>query len=303
MRRFLLTLILSALAFAGSVYAQSNMDVITLSKFTNYTPGANKWFNDMTFGSGATYSGHIKVAGDESGLVFDKKSDAFYVVKPVEDARIKSVAITFLTNGELEIYLSNTRQLSMSGGSDVTKMTISTTNPVINFTDDYKYFIFRNAGNEVIVSMITVVWEIQGLVANVDVPTLLVEGVEYDPATPLDLGGEEKHITFTHSSPDATIYYLWEPDNEPGLPLYTPYSEELVITKPGTLSYNCEVGGQESDVVELKIIGEEVNAIAEIEADSAAKSEWFDLQGRKVTAPTHGVYILRSGNKIQKIIK
>lgn len=296
---------MSIVTLGSTVQAQSLMDVITLAKFSDYTPGANKWFTDMSFGSDAAYSGHVKVANDESGMVFEKKSDAFYVTKPIDDARVKSISITFLTDGEVEVYLSNTRQLSMSGGTDVMKQTISSSSPMLTFTDDYKYFIFRNPDNEFIISMITIVWESKGLAANVEAPTLYVDGVEYDASIPLDLEGTPKHITLSHSDPDATIYYLWEPDTNPGLPLFTPYTDEIVLTKTGTLSFNSEVGGQESDVIELKVIGEEVveDSITETYTATSAEAEWYNLQGQKVENPANGIFILRSGNKTQKVKK
>lgn len=299
---------MSVMGLCGIAQAQSPIDVISLAKFTDTTPGGSKWFNGMSFGSTATYSGSIKVAKDESGLVFGKKSDAFYVETPVEDARLKMISINYLTPGDIVVYVSKDRKLSMSGGSDVMKFTISQSDNVLTLTDDYKYLIFRNPGDEVIVSSVTVMWEFTGLLANVDVPALLVDGVEHDASTEIDLEGGSKTISFSHSAENATIYYLWEPENHAGLPLYTPFTEEFAIDENGTLSYNCEVNGQESDVLEVKVIGAkepEMDSIDEIGAEaSAAEVEWIDLQGRKVNKPGKGVYIIRSTNgTVKKIIK
>ena len=50
------------------------------------------------------------------------------------------------------------------------------------------------------------------------------------------------------------------------------------------------------------VIGD-IAAIEEISADSSSlPAEYFDITGRKITNPTKGLYIRKTGNKVEKIV-
>ena len=40
-----------------------------------------------------------------------------------------------------------------------------------------------------------------------------------------------------------------------------------------------------------------------MEIDENAPAEYFDLQGRKIANPEKGLYIVRQGNKVSKVIR
>jgi len=44
------------------------------------------------------------------------------------------------------------------------------------------------------------------------------------------------------------------------------------------------------------------SGIADIEADNASQAEYYNLQGVRVAEPSNGIYILRQGNKVSKVL-
>ena len=53
----------------------------------------------------------------------------------------------------------------------------------------------------------------------------------------------------------------------------------------------------------VKVTGKIDNAISNIEADVNAPVEYFNLQGVRVANPENGLYIMRQGNKVTKVIR
>lgn len=53
----------------------------------------------------------------------------------------------------------------------------------------------------------------------------------------------------------------------------------------------------------VKVTGKIDNAISDIEADVNAPVEYFNLQGVRVANPENGLYIMRQGNKVTKVIR
>ncbi len=53
----------------------------------------------------------------------------------------------------------------------------------------------------------------------------------------------------------------------------------------------------------VKVVGEVGSAISDIEADVNAPVEYFNLQGVRVANPQNGLYIMRQGNKVTKVIR
>lgn len=53
----------------------------------------------------------------------------------------------------------------------------------------------------------------------------------------------------------------------------------------------------------VKVTGKIENAISDIEADVNAPVEYFNLQGVRVANPENGLYIMRQGNKVTKVIR
>ncbi|MCM1110816.1 MAG: hypothetical protein NC336_06385 [Clostridium sp.] len=279
MRKYLL-LILTAIA-GLTASAATTVDMINLSQFPGYTPGSTIWFTTpRTFNTEATYAGNLAAAKDDSGLSFTKNNDYFYVNSPVPEARIKQINVQFLTEGELYFYMSETKK-SISGGA---YESVTASNPILNLNGDYGYFILRcPAGGDCIVSAITITWELQGQ-ATLDLPTVLVDDEPFDTAEPLDLDGVAKRIGFAHAEAGAEIFYMWEPDQPDGMPVFRAYTEPLTIKKTGTLSYYAEFDGLESELGVLKIVGTEVAPpaapVVTVEGIAVDPSQPLDLDGQ-----------------------
>ncbi|MCM1348293.1 MAG: hypothetical protein NC338_02685 [Firmicutes bacterium] len=295
MKKPLLLLLITIISFAAS---SQTMDMISLSQFSSYTPGSNCWFTTpRTFGTEATYAGYVTAAKDGSGLVFGKGSDFFYVDSPVPEARIKQITVNFLTEGQLDFYMSDRRK-QMSGGSYISA---SDKSNVLKVDGDYGYFVLRNSNKECIVSSIIIEWQLLNQ-QTVETPTLMVDGQPFDTASELDLNGTAKQITLSSDNADAKIFYMWEPDVATGMPLYNSYDGLITIETTGMLSFYAAVNNTESEVGVLKIV-DSTSAIESIESDeTAAPTEWFNLQGVKVENPKGGVFIQRRGNKSTKMM-
>lgn len=82
----------------------------------------------------------------------------------------------------------------------------------------------------------------------------------------------------------------------------------LYLNKFSTLGvqsvYKYQGVTTESDIVTLNVLtGEEETGIESIIDSSEGKTEYFDLNGRKISEPGNGIYILRQGTITQKIMK
>lgn len=73
----------------------------------------------------------------------------------------------------------------------------------------------------------------------------------------------------------------------------------------GTLSFYYEDGNFTSPEVSksFRVITGYPTGIEAIEAETNAAIEYFDMQGRRVLNPEKGVYIMREGNKVTKVVK
>ncbi|MDE7110374.1 MAG: hypothetical protein K2O38_00560, partial [Muribaculaceae bacterium] len=72
--------------------------------------------------------------------------------------------------------------------------------------------------------------------------------------------------------------------------------------KNGTLTYyafNPETQ-MKSEPVSLSFSNADTTTISEVEIGNG-KAEWFDVQGRRVVAPSKGLFIKRQGNQTVKV--
>ncbi len=135
--------------------------------------------------------------------------------------------------------------------------------------------------------------------------SLTVEGADYAEGTCVKTSEADAVISIANVYPHAKIYYSWSADAAEAVTLaeagYTEYTAPLHIDRAGTLNYYAEVNGQTTDVKALTVTGPTTTGISEIESGEAAATEWFDLSGRRVAAPTKGVYLRKQGAKVTKI--
>lgn len=76
------------------------------------------------------------------------------------------------------------------------------------------------------------------------------------------------------------------------------FSQEFSELKTNAeFTVSCKVG---SDEVTATFFIDNTASLTGIEADANAPKEYFDLQGRKVTSPAEGLYIVRQGSKVSK---
>ncbi len=78
-------------------------------------------------------------------------------------------------------------------------------------------------------------------------------------------------------------------------------SVSLTLSKNGSVEYFSVLNGIQSPVQKLTVTGAHTTGISEVEAGVSGEAEWFDLQGRRVSAPAKGnIYILKEGSNVSK---
>lgn len=116
---------------------------------------------------------------------------------------------------------------------------------------------------------------------------------------------EETSVSLSHYYPHAAIYAKYEVT--PSTPAvqglyydaaegYSLHTEPIKLTGSGTLSYYSELNGHQSPVMTVAVTDSNTTSISEVE--SSKVNEIFDLQGRKVVKPAHGLYIV-NGQKVR----
>lgn len=77
--------------------------------------------------------------------------------------------------------------------------------------------------------------------------------------------------------------------------------EYTVPTDVKEISFVAEKNGVLSNPHTLTVTDGTLTGVEAIEAESAEAAEWFTLQGVRVATPTEGLYIRRTGNKVEKV--
>ncbi len=121
------------------------------------------------------------------------------------------------------------------------------------------------------------------------------------------LKGEE--VTVVLTAPEGTIWYKFTETATPSTPKaaqaldgYQAYpTEGIKIGRLGILEYYSELNGHQSDVSRIEFTGTPTS-ISEIEANSEAATEYYDLSGRRVNAPVKGIVIKKTGSKVSKVV-
>lgn len=126
-------------------------------------------------------------------------------------------------------------------------------------------------------------------------------------------GTEDVTVTLSHENAEAEIYYCFEPVAQGEAPAARVASIEhegktftlhdgqpLTFNLDGTLHYFAQVNGVKSEVKSVNISG--TTGVEVIEAGSNAPVEYYNLQGVKVENPVNGLYIIKQGNTVSKVL-
>lgn len=138
-------------------------------------------------------------------------------------------------------------------------------------------------------------------------PKVIIDDAEVDTDTGYELQGHDVVVYLT-AQEGATIWYKFTAVNtdqneaatmsEDGFSEYP--AEGITIGQLGTLEYYSELNGRTSAIASLQFKGIPTG-INEIEAQTGAGTEWFDLSGRRVAAPSKGgIYIKKTGSEVSK---
>lgn len=134
--------------------------------------------------------------------------------------------------------------------------------------------------------------------------TIMVDGVAHTEPVITKTHQSDVKISLAHAYPHAAIYYKWEnasAEVEPAGMYYdvidgfTKHEGDITIPTAGTLSYYAELNGHQTAVQSIGVEGP-TTSISEIEV-SNGEAQWFDLQGRRVANPSHGLFIV-NGKKV-----
>lgn len=117
-------------------------------------------------------------------------------------------------------------------------------------------------------------------------------------------------VSLSHAIyPHAKIFYKWTPKAVESGELYGDvldgYSEHTVpftTTMDGTMNYYAELNGHQTAVHSLDVKISDTTVISNING-VAEKTEWFNLQGQRISAPAHGLFIIQRGNKSIKVCR
>ena len=131
-------------------------------------------------------------------------------------------------------------------------------------------------------------------------------------------------IELTHADAEANIYWKWtyaaaeeqptEPETPAAAPAHAPKDEtwsDYKTVKPvftankniNGIQFYAEKDGVESDVVNLSVSHDGTSTgIMEVGVDANAPVEYYNLQGVRVSQPANGIYLMRQGSKVVKVL-
>lgn len=131
----------------------------------------------------------------------------------------------------------------------------------------------------------------------------------------LTIPAEGTTLFFGEPEEGIEIYHRFQPAEQPEAAPYREtardthtlyyHSQGIAIDTAGTLTYFTSHSGHDSDLTSIPVaLREPTTGIEAIGTDTAATAEeMFDLQGRRVmSAPRQGIYIVRKGTDVKKVI-
>lgn len=166
----------------------------------------------------------------------------------------------------------------------------------------YPYIIILSNGSTPM-SIVSIDW----------VARFAAPAVDLDHQGKLSEGGKVT-FTMTHPKNGARIFYMHQPQQAKAAVRRAPsHSDEgwQELTEGNTVDINAvgdfhvyasdATGKNRSEISSFAVKDETTTGISEVEAGVGGDAEWFDLQGRRVSAPSKGnIYILKEGSKVSK---
>jgi hypothetical protein len=83
--------------------------------------------------------------------------------------------------------------------------------------------------------------------------------------------------------------------------LFTPEVEDAI----GTFRWYMTIENRGSQPMPARValrVAENYTDLEGIAQDEAHEAEYYDLSGRRVIEPTHGIYIMKQGNSVRKVV-
>lgn len=140
----------------------------------------------------------------------------------------------------------------------------------------------------------------------VALPAIAAITIGGEPVTEsYELKGEEVTVILTAAKGESIWYKFTETKSTPeatqaeeGFKAYP--TEGIKIGGLGLLEYYSELNGRQSAVTRIEFKGIPTS-ISEITAEDKV-AEYYDLSGRRVSAPTKGIVIKKTGSKVSKVV-
>lgn len=303
---------ISGTAYAAYTFKSSVTNVTYAAK-----TGLNNGIQINTDATSAAQKSGITITENPEGLIIAKiiirtYAEANGKIKDIAFSNTPGVLTEASTSADIAVgFPENTVTTSVSPSKSADNKTFTFTP-----TDDFKYFLLTSS-KAIQITGFDVLYKKPAVVEPVapKAPVVMIDGVEVtDLAQTIDLsnGGVEltltadegHHIYHKHEETAASVLYYdgEEEDIHAGFTPVLSNTATIKVNKNGTLTYyafNPETQ-MKSEPVSLSFGGADTTSISEIETENGAEA-WFDLQGRRVAAPSKGLYIVRNGNQATKI--
>ena len=307
-----------AFKMSGQGYAAYSFE----SNATNVTYAAKAGVsNGIQINTAATsnaINSGITITDNPDGLIIAK-----IIIRTYETANGKINDIEFSnTPGVLTESTSTSSAKDIAVGFPENTVTVSASpeissdNMTFTFTPtgDFKYFLLTSSAAIQITGFDVLYKNVEPVAPAA--PVVLVNGKDVeDFESPIDLqqgsveitltAEEGHHIYHKHvEAPEEAIYFDGEAEEDihAGFTHVPTHSATLTVNKNGTLTYyafNPETQ-LKSEPVSLSFSNADTTTISEVEIGNG-KAEWFDVQGRRVVAPSKGLFIKRQGNQTVKV--
>ena len=308
-----------AFNMSGTAYAAYTFE----SNATNVTYAAKAVFsNGIQINTAATTNAKnsgITIIDNPDGLIIAK-----IIIRTYDTANGKINDIEFSnTPGVLTKSTSSAKDIAVGFPENTVTVSaspeISSENMTFTFTPtgDFKYFLLTSS-KAIQITGFDVFYKKPAVVEPVApaAPVVLVNGNDVeDFESPIDLqqgsveitltAEEGHHIYHKHvEAPEEAIFFDGEAEEDihAGFTHVPTHSATLTVNKNGTLTYyafNPETQ-MKSEPVSLSFSNADTTTISEVEIGNG-KAEWFDVQGRRVVAPSKGLFIKRQGNQTVKV--
>ena len=288
MKKIYFLFLFALIASVSNLWAAEVTDVITAADL-KATEAKYIDFSNLTFTSGAQYSGSSAKDPGTSAIQLRSKNSNSGIVSVKSGGTIKSVTLTFASNNKntVDVYGNNVAYSLASDLYDTkdksnpsnqgTKVGSLSKTGTITFTDNYSYIGIRSNSGAVYISKIEITYEVQ--TSNVATPT-------FTPASgDVNMGSK---ITMATATEGATISYSTDEGTT-----WTEGAEYTATTKGAlTLWAKATKDGEESAVAKTTFNVIDPNEIGEIVVNvtadkTAASDKYFGTMTVNVPMPAN----------------